>query len=259
MIIHFCGCNQAHKEKIMFAAQKNLGIYLFLLIKSPARFFLNGQAYIAKPNDILLYKKGTYQYYEVIEDVYIDDFIFFDCSSKEDEAFMDRLSLKYDQLLNLPNPLSLINIQNNIVTEYYSYHPHRDEMLDLLMKYFLLKLSEAMNPVIPDHNLLESFNDLRTLFYTDPGRHWTLKEMAVYVNLSVSYMEDMYKKIFNTSCMADLIASRMSYARELLITTNLPVNEIAEKCGYDSNAYFSKYFKQVCDMSPSEYRKKYHV
>jgi len=261
MVVIHCGFNTVHEKKITFAT---LGpnIYLFLLIKTPARFYLNGNVCVAKPNDILLYKKGTRQYYEMIGDTYIDDFIFFECSNEEDEKFLSQLPLKYNQLLNLPNPLSLMNIAQNICTEHTHYHAFHDESIDHLMKYFLIKLNEAMNPEyseLLDHKLMERFNSLRLLFYSQPEKRWTISDMANYVQLSPSYLQKIYKQIFHVSCVSDLITSRISYARELLTTTNLSVTEIAAKCGYDSYTYFSRYFKEKCGISPLQYRKKYHI
>lgn len=37
---------------------------------------------------------------------------------------------------------------------------------------------------------------------------------------------------------------------------NLPIAEVALKCGYDDNAYFSRIFRQMTGMTPSQYRKQ---
>ena len=54
--------------------------------------------------------------------------------------------------------------------------------------------------------------------------------------------------------MEDVYSSRMNYARELLTTTSLPIGEIAERCGYESNIYFSRQFKRKIGMTPTEYQ-----
>ncbi len=50
---------------------------------------------------------------------------------------------------------------------------------------------------------------------------------------------------------------RISYAKELLITTKLKVEDIAMRCGFSNMSYFIKVFKQNTSITPSGYRKKY--
>jgi YesN/AraC family two-component response regulator len=49
---------------------------------------------------------------------------------------------------------------------------------------------------------------------------------------------------------------RMSKAKRLLRgDINLPIGNVAQQCGFDDVAYFSRIFKQQCDLTPSQYRK----
>ena len=50
---------------------------------------------------------------------------------------------------------------------------------------------------------------------------------------------------------------RLNYALELIKTSNLTINAIAEKCGVPDYNYFSKMFKKQFGYSASYYRKKY--
>lgn len=52
---------------------------------------------------------------------------------------------------------------------------------------------------------------------------------------------------------------RVERAKELLGSTVLNINEIADKTGFESIYHFSKLFKTKTGVSPSEYRKKYTV
>ena len=53
---------------------------------------------------------------------------------------------------------------------------------------------------------------------------------------------------------------RIEYAKELLLTTNQKVNEIAEECGFSSASYFNVVFRKQVGVSPGAYRntKKYN-
>lgn len=51
-----------------------------------------------------------------------------------------------------------------------------------------------------------------------------------------------------------MTAPRISQACDYFAHSQLTVREVAELCGYSNQFYFSKAFKQITSMSPSEYR-----
>jgi AraC-like DNA-binding protein len=48
---------------------------------------------------------------------------------------------------------------------------------------------------------------------------------------------------------------RIMHARKLLTETDEMVKEVAYECGYESNSYFNRQFKNSCNMSPFDFRK----
>ena len=48
--------------------------------------------------------------------------------------------------------------------------------------------------------------------------------------------------------------SQMELAQKLLAQKELPVKEIAGRCGYSDQFYFSRIFKKQTGLSPKEYR-----
>ena len=43
----------------------------------------------------------------------------------------------------------------------------------------------------------------------------------------------------------------------MLLNTDEPLSAIAEKEGFNSNTYFSSYFRQATGISPTRFRQKY--
>nr|WP_239590589.1 helix-turn-helix domain-containing protein [Enterococcus durans] len=54
-----------------------------------------------------------------------------------------------------------------------------------------------------------------------------------------------------------MLKVRLKNVQNLLISTNLPMEEIAELTGFKHGYYLSKYFKKIFKMSPSTFRKKH--
>ena len=94
---------------------------------------------------------------------------------------------------------------------------------------------------------------VREMFLRRPEKQWTLKGMADLSGYSVSRFAALYASKYGRSPKADLLDIRMELARQLLRYSDLSVTEVAERCGFKSIYYFSKYFKQTVGIAPSEY------
>ena len=56
-----------------------------------------------------------------------------------------------------------------------------------------------------------------------------------------------------------LLSLRMEQAREKLLHSDLPLEEIAEQTGYADRFHFSKAFRNFYGEPPASYRKKYGI
>ena len=80
--------------------------------------------------------------------------------------------------------------------------------------------------------------------------------IADKMNLSQRQLNRKVKSVIGIDTASYIREVRISVAKDMLINTDDPVTEIAEKCGFDSSSYFSKIFKQETHCTPTEYRKK---
>lgn len=89
--------------------------------------------------------------------------------------------------------------------------------------------------------------------YTDP--ELTLKSTSQFLNVSSSYFSTVFKKETGKSFIDTLTEMKMNKARDLVLTTELKMFEIASQCGYDDQHYFSYSFKKYFGISPTKMRK----
>ena len=71
-------------------------------------------------------------------------------------------------------------------------------------------------------------------------------------------LETRFRKLLGRTPHQEILRVQVNRVKELLVGTELPVWEIAERTGFDPE-YLSVVFKQVAGIAPSEYRKKYGV
>lgn len=91
-----------------------------------------------------------------------------------------------------------------------------------------------------------------TYYYAD----LSLKKVAEHVHLNPSYLSTLFKDELKLSFVEYLTRFRIQRAKQLLLTTDLNVTEIAEKVGYATPKYFNKVFKEQEKVTPSGFRKK---
>ncbi len=101
----------------------------------------------------------------------------------------------------------------------------------------------------------EIFSNLRKEMKYAPQNNWSITDAAMRTGLSGSHFQRLYKKHFDTSFTEDLITFRMDRAKYLLKNTSIPVQRIAEECGYTNAAHFMRQFKEREKMSAGQYRK----
>ena len=97
--------------------------------------------------------------------------------------------------------------------------------------------------------------ELRNRIYLDPQEDWDAQKICYDFCLSCGRFRLAYKNIFGISFHQDIIQSRISLAKHLLITTKMNISSIASRCGYDDDKHFMHQFKQSTGISPNMYRK----
>ena len=83
----------------------------------------------------------------------------------------------------------------------------------------------------------------------------SLVSLSEMLDVSPNYLSACIKKYAGETFMNILIRRRMEAARSLLTTTSLRVQEIAGRCGYTDQHYFSYCFKKYCGQSPNAMRR----
>lgn len=83
----------------------------------------------------------------------------------------------------------------------------------------------------------------------------SVADMARRAHLSPSRFAAVFRQRFGLSPGRYFLRVRIGYAMDLLRSTDLPLQQIAESCGFADEHHFSKAFKRLVQVSPGAYRR----
>ncbi|MDB6145040.1 MAG: helix-turn-helix domain protein [Pseudomonas sp.] len=81
----------------------------------------------------------------------------------------------------------------------------------------------------------------------------SLADLTAIADMSVAQLERQCKRIFQLTPRQMIHKARLGAASQLL-TGELPITDIALRCGYTDHSAFSRQFKALTGLSPSQYR-----
>lgn len=82
----------------------------------------------------------------------------------------------------------------------------------------------------------------------------SLQDAAEQLHYSDAYFCRFFKQNFDKSFIMYLSELRIEKAKELLADITVNIKEIGQKVGYRDSSYFTKVFKRITGVTPSEYR-----
>ncbi|WP_434674149.1 AraC family transcriptional regulator [Pseudomonas sp. R1-15] len=86
--------------------------------------------------------------------------------------------------------------------------------------------------------------------HQQPGRDWTVAQLAEQCNTSRSVFADRFQATIGMAPLRYVTELRMRLARQWLTLERLPIEEVAQRLGYTSQAAFSRAFKRVTGNTP---------
>lgn len=82
----------------------------------------------------------------------------------------------------------------------------------------------------------------------------SLAMLAKLCNLDPTYFHKLYTAAFGRTPAQQVLSQRILAAKKDLLITDLPLEEIAARCGFSSQTYFCYQFKRVVGKTPGQYR-----
>jgi AraC-like DNA-binding protein len=174
--------------------------------------------------------------YEMSEALHLSDKekqILYECVLKIQAELLENIDVHSQTII-----VSTIELLLNYCTRFYG-------------RQFITRKSTNNAVVVQIEKLLKEY--FRKSDLTETGLP-TVKYLAEQVHLSPSYLSDLLKKETGKNTQDHIHFYLIEEAKNILLSTNKSVGEIAYSLGFEYPQYFNKLFKQKTGKTPVEFR-----
>lgn len=250
----YCDYNRSNPDGDMINRPGGSGDYLLLYFMAPMKVRLEAGTQVTKDGAFLLYTPGEPQIYQAVGR-FKNSFVHF---TADDDSFLKAYDLPVNKIVYPPYPDVMNALFKAIyvegVTKQDYYREQTDKLLHQLFILFSRQLRTFPEGAGTHADLFEQFRKARIEILTHIDRKWDADSMAALTNLGVSQFYSYYRLFFNRSPKSELLEARVERSKYLLRVEKLPVAQAAVQAGFESLPHFTRYFKKMCGMTPSEYR-----
>ncbi len=163
--------------------------------------------------------------------------------SEKEEAVIDRIMrdirTEYQQSIDAYSQdviISHIEVLLNYSNRFYN-------------RQFITRSSSEEAPLIRFEQLVMRYFD------TNPKQLPSVAELSAQMNVSAHYLSDMLRSATGMSAQQHIHNLLIEKAKQVLLTTNLSVNETAYSLGFEYPQYFNRLFKSKTGVTPAAFRK----
>lgn len=101
---------------------------------------------------------------------------------------------------------------------------------------------------------VDRFKQILSFLESNYQKPLQLKDIAQYVGINQQYLCRFFKETSGMSVMDYLLHIRLEKAKEKIRTSTLTILEIALECGFSSDNYFIRKFKELEGITPKKYQ-----
>lgn len=187
----------------------------------------------------------------------IDYLDFYTNSGKLDDKFLWKFYSEFNRMFYAAADDASIHLYDifsgaddaRTYSEAYTSVTHMKQYIDRVLDY--LKNNQASGMEQENHIEL-----VKRYIHENLDRDIHREDIARHVHLNEDYLSRIFKRKMGTSLKEYIVTEKISVAQQMIRTTALPISFIALKIGYSNYSHFSKTYKKVTGISPTEERKE---
>ena len=124
-----------------------------------------------------------------------------------------------------------------------------------ILYQFLSRFAEHMET--KSSNKDDRINKCLEHIHVNPDKEISVKELADLACISENHLIRLFKKEVKSTPLKYINSKKIEKAQLLLLTTNMPIREVALELSLDNVSYFNRIFKEYTGKTPSDYKKQF--
>lgn len=235
--------------------------YIIYSFYTPAIIELNGKKHEVDYQNSIIVSNGTAHHIYAKAECLMLDWIEF-TADEHDAQLLRSFNVPFDEVVTIENAGSLTGcVMNLCIICALGREQYEHELSSILQSvlYSISVLSHHSDESISIKQKYPEVVQLRRRIYEDPRADWSMEQMSKSIHASKSQLHKLYKKIYNVSCMEDVMISRIQLAKILLQSTEMSISEIADRCGFNSYENFFRTFHKITGFAPTDFRESFRT
>lgn len=164
---------------------------------------------------------------------------------------MDKLP--FQDICNISQPFRLEAMFRNLHDIYTKKQYLYQWKQNILMQQIICEVFSTLHQQAPSVDIAR-VKKVLDFIHQHPRSSFSSQELAQLAELKSSRFQQLFRQLTGTTPLQYATRFRLENACNLLLTTNLSIQDIAAECGYDDVFYFSRCFKKQHLISPKKYR-----
>lgn len=245
-----------------------------------AVFNISGEDVLLSPNNIVIIKPHQWHKFNVKSkacEFIVISFLFNTLESEEEprssegatsslENFINSIKNMEDSsyvTLRLGPKNEIVGTMRRILRERDKGEIWSEFLIYILVTELFVLISRTMKQEYEQSSKYRSMNLKESLYiakeYMDHNynRDIVLGDVARYIYLSESYFAHSFKDEFHISPKNYILKKRIETAKEILVTTDMKISDVAISVGFSSQQRFNDIFRKTEGTTPLKYRKQW--
>lgn len=238
---------------------------LFFIEKGVGWIEFEGKRVETKAGDLHLFKRNRYHELGHNPDnrLHVYSVLFYFDQPNEKKPF-DWLPLSHTYHLNVSDQKLLIEWYKQMIAYFNEGNAASDLKAKAILFEYLAKVIEweKQLPASQKQSFKNQNNksdsrihDAITYIYNNMGSAITVSDLAQVCHLTTSHFTKLFKAETSQSPKDYIRNVKINHAKSLMCSTDKQINQIARAVGISDPFYFARAFKQITNLTPSEYKK----
>lgn len=228
---------------------------LFYVVSGKGSFLLDHVTSPINANDLIIVPPGSEHTEQSLDASPLEYIVL----GIEGITFLDSKQASSQILYNYSKKAELLNLLNLILQEVRSEQPGYDLVCQHLLDVVVIQVTrqQRLTPVpISNAKMTKECIQVKTYLDSHYSEHITLEGLAKRAHMNKYYLVHAFSRYTGMSPIHYLNAKRLQISRELLVSTDYSIAQVAASVGFSSQSYFTQVFRKETGISPMRYRKE---